>query len=251
MRVPYLFALSYLVIRSTHAFADDPSASGAIGSPFAGEELYDEYDDQDIAESESDWMKHPNRDLEVPQSDRRDAAHHAILVGLGESALWTTVSARWLEMVDQHFAWSVDGGVGSFASSNIDSRYTFVTMSKGLGSRIQWWPSPSFPLGVSAEGGLFQWTVKAKCGPGIAADKCADGKLDATGAALASGVLLSWLAEDSIIVEWTIFGFKYSKMTKASWSGGDNVSDGEGEARSSLLGSKVVSFANIAVGWRF
>jgi hypothetical protein len=240
-----------VILGSTRVLASDPSASGSIGSPFAGEELYDEYDDQDIAESESEWLKHPNRELEIPQSDRRDNARHAVLAGLGESGLWTTVSARWLEWIDQQLAWSIYGGIGNFPSTNIDSRYTFVAMSKGIGSRIQWWPSPTFPLGVSAEGGLFQWTVKAKCGPGILSDQCSDGRLNAMGAAVSSGLLLSWLAEESIVIEWTIMGFKYTKMTKSSWSGGDSLSDGEGEARSSIVGPRIISFANLSLGWRF
>lgn len=251
MKVVYVLVLSYLAFGSQIACAEDPSAGSAIGSPFAGEELYDEYDDQDIAESENEWLKHPNHDLELPQSDRREAARHAVLAGLGESALWTTVSVRWLEWVNQHYAWSVDAGIGNFPSSNIDSRYTFVTMSKGLGARMQWWPSSTFPLGVSTEGGLFQWTVKAKCAPGITADRCVEGKLNAYGGAVASGLLLSWLAEDNIIVEWTIMGFKYTKMVKSSWSNGENSTDGESEARSSVVGAKIISFANVALGWRF
>lgn len=249
-RTGFLCVLVSMAAFGKGAWADDPAAA-VIGSPFAGEELYDEYDDQDIAESESEWLKHPNHDLEVPQKDRRGKTGHAILVGFGESALWTTVSLRWIEWVEQNLAWSVFAGGGSFPAGNIDSRYAFVTMPRGAGGRIQWWPSANFPIAVDAEAGAFQWTVRAKCGSGMAAGECTDGKLTATGAAMSTGLLLSWLSEHRIIVEWTIVGFKYSKIFKSSWSDGDSKSDSEGEARSTISGAKVVGFANLGLGYRF
>lgn len=246
-----IFCLLCLV-SSTKALADESSASSAIGNPFAGEELYDEYDDQDIAESESEWMSHPAKELETPQSDRRENAKQAVLIGAGEAALWTTLSLRWLQWIDPNLAWSIDGGIGNFPTATGDSRYSFVTKTRGLGSRIQWWPSAEFPLGLSAEGGVFEWTVKAKCGTGISSDKCQDGTFRASGASVASGILLSWLAEESIVVEWTVMGFKYTKLTKSSWDGGGaDASEVEGETKASVTGAKIVSFANVSVGLRF
>ncbi len=243
--------LTYVAICSSHpGLAEGFLVSSMNGSAFTGEELYDEYNDQDIAESETEWLSHPERDLELSQGERRKLAKRAVLLGGGESALWTTLSARWLQWIDPAIAWSVSAGVGRFTAGNIDSRYTFITTSQSLGGRFQWWPSQTFPLGLSSEFGLHQWAVNSKCGSGMNADTCSNGKLTALGGSFGAGLLLSWLAEESIVIEWTVMGFKFSKMTKSNWSGGGNDTEVEGEARSTIQGSKLVSFANFSIGWR-
>lgn len=220
------------------------------GSSFKGEGFYDEYDDQDITESETEWLSHPERDLEMSQGERRKVAERAVLIGAGEAASWTTVSARWLQWLNRDVAWSAYAGVGRFTAGNVDSRYTFVTTSESVGGRFQWWPSHVFPLGLSAEAGLHQWGVRAKCGSGMPDGVCNNGKLSAYGGSIGSGLLLSWLAEENIVIEWTVMGFKFSKLLKAKWSGGEGDPVVEGESRGVIAGSKIVSFANISVGWR-
>lgn len=200
--------------------------------------------------SEEDLEAEGNSDLLTTQGERRVVGRHAVLLTLGESSPWNSVGLRAMRWHHQTFASSLSLGSGRFHQVASSGVHDVTTTSNNIGFRSQWWPSENFPLAIVGDVGLHKWGVKTKCITGGSTGQCTDGKWTATGGSMAAGVMLSWLSEDQVMIEWTILSVKTSSPWKQSWDGRDG-SSGEAEAREFVQKRSLLNVANFSMGLYF
>lgn len=218
--------------------------------PFGEEEDYDAMDNDGVDPSDDDWRAAHNGELSATQGERRSEAKRAIILGLGEASPWNTASLSWKQWFNGPLAWSFIAGTGRFRQDTVASLYRTNTNVKSIGGRVQWWPAGQFPVALVSDLGLHQWKIKTDCITGEATGACTGGELRANGGSIAEGIMVSWLAEEHFVFEWTVLSVKWSRTFSRKWDGIAG-SHAEEEALKSIRTTQVLSIANFGLGWRF
>lgn len=219
-------------------------------SAFVGDETYDDYDDESTGDQRADWQQQQDQELETSQQERREGASKAAMIAIGEHAAWNTIGVRWMEWVEENHAWSGALGTGIFDSTAQSGSLAVRVRSQNVGARYQYWPSSVFPLALAGDAGLHKWTVRASCSTAASTDVCSEGTLNGLGLSVSAGLLISWLADDGVFLEWLVLGGKWTSIVQRSWSGVAGAMS-EAEASNALTKKRLMNFANVAVGWRF
>lgn len=200
--------------------------------------------------TDDEWESNKDADLTEDQGERRERAEKALLLNAGEGALWTSLGVRGMRWTNDYHAGSVHLGVGRFHEMSESGVHDLKSSSLGLGLRSQWWLAKHFPLAVFVDVGVHRWLIQANCVAGGTEAVCSEGKWKGQGGSVGTGLLLSWLAAERMMLEWNLVSIHRTGIFKATWSGGSGGSPEE-QARLYVSNKKLIGITNLTVGMYF
>jgi hypothetical protein len=220
------------------------------GLAFAADDvpLSDPYESEAPDDSE-DELDLSDEDLQESQGERREASKWGALMSLGEGSAWNTFGARGV-LFKQNRAISGAVGTGRFNQTGKSGLQRQYSQTQNALVRTQWWLSEGFPLAVMGEVGVHRWTIKSSCVANDNSSTCSSGTLKAIGGSFATGIMVSWLAQDDVFLEWTILGVKKSH----SWKTDSDLVSGslaEKESNDLIEIPKILNIVNFSLGLRF